>query len=96
MYPSSKIYLGDCICKDDHIGETECNVITCWGGGGKHLTQLNTNNLINAWFRNSTTHQKQFELVYSFDWFIVANKRSQKKLEATYFALRRPKLNDQV
>ena len=83
MYPSCKIYQGECICKDDYIDETKCNVRTRWVKHHNIITQHVKNNLN-----------------YSFDWFIVAdasrNKPYQKKMEATYFAIKRPKLHDQV
>ena len=31
IYPYGKIYQGDCVCKNDYIGETERNLITRWG-----------------------------------------------------------------
>ena len=89
MYHSCKIYLGDCICKDDYIGVTERNVVT----------RLREHN--NPTHDSEPANHLKNQLNRSFNCFTIAdasnNKQTQKILEAIHIVLkRRPKLNDQA
>ena len=78
MYLFCKIYQGDYIFKDDYIGETECNIITCWSEPYNPTQDSPAQHL-----KNSLNHK--------LNWLIVAkassNKLTQKKLESNIYYL---------
>ena len=88
-YPACKIYEGTCNqCGVKYIGETERNVRTRWN---EH--QISTNKSEPArHIRNNIDHD--------FSWKILCNApsktRERKNLEASFIALLKPSLNEQV
>ena len=88
-YEIYKIYQGDCISKDDYIGETELNVVT----------RLREHN--NPTHDSGSEHHLKNQLNHSFNCFTIVDapnkKQTQKILEAIHIVLkRRPQLNDQA
>ena len=88
FHPSCKIYQGVCSCGVSYIGETERNVEVRWGEHNRPFGTTEPSRHI----ANNVNHV--------FNWTIVSNapkeKRFRKNLEASYIALLRPVLNEQV
>ena len=87
-YPACKIYQGDCSCGETYIGETKRNVITRW--------REHENFSLKS---EPAKHLNSFP-DHKFEWKIVLNApkhtRTRKNLEASFIALKKPRLNDQL
>ena len=68
MYPSCKSCQGDCISKDDYIGDTERNLITRWRD---HNDPKNDSEPEKHLYNN---------LNHSLNWFIVASASTYKHI----------------
>ena len=88
IHPSCKIYKGECSCGEVYIGETKRNVEVRWA---EHNNPLYTS--------EPALHLNK-NITHSFVWSILcqapSNTRIRKNLEASYIALLRPSLNDQL
>ena len=88
QYPACVIYKGVCSCGISYIGETKRNVIIRW----------NEHNDIR---KNSEPAKHLLEnFGHSFNWSVICNApnniRERKNLEASFIALMRPQLNEQI
>ena len=87
-YPACKVYQGDCSCGETYIGETKRNVVIRW--------REHENVSLKS---EPAKHLKSFP-DHKFEWKIVLNApknwRARKNLEASFIALKKPKLNDQL
>ena len=87
-HPSCKIYLGVCSCNETYIGETKRNVGIRWG---EHDDSRKSS--------EPAKHLKE-NPDHTFSWSIImnasTNARVRKNLEASWVALKKPTLNNQV
>ena len=87
-HPACKIYEGTCSCGSTYIGETKRNVETRWS---EHNDPRGKSEPANHLAENNG---------HSFTWKVVINApqniRFRKNLEASFVAIRRPDLNNQV
>ena len=88
-YPSCKIYEGICNdCQVNYIGETVRNVRTRWAEHENPTKESEPARHI----RDNPTH--------TFEWKILSSapkySNDRKNLEASWIALRKPTLNEQV
>ena len=87
-HPSCKIYLGVCSCNETYIGETKRNVGIRWG---EHDDSRKSS--------EPAKHLKE-NPDHTFSWSIImnasTNARVRKNLEASWVALKKPSLNNQV
>lgn len=81
MYPSCKIYQGDCSCKDDYISEMERNVVI------QHQDSESAHHL-----KNHLNHGFNCSIIA----YVSSNKRTRKNLEVINIAFKRPTLNDKI
>ena len=88
LHPACKIYLGVCSCNETYIGETKRNVEIRWGEHGDPRKASEPAKHIHE----NTGHV--------FTWNIIMdapdNSRVRKNLEASWVALKKPSLNNQV
>ena len=87
-HPAGKIYLGVCSCNETYIGETKRNVEIRWG---EHDDPRKASEPAKHLYQNPS---------HRFSWSIIMNAsknaRIRKNLEASWVALKKPSLNNQV
>ena len=87
-HPACKIYKGVCSCGEEYIGETKRNVSIRW----REHEKLNGT-------CEPLKHLQHYP-EHSFTWSILSmasiHDRTRKNLEASFIALLRPSLNDQL
>ena len=87
-HPSCKIYEGSCSCGSSYIGETKRNVEVRWK---EHDDPRGKSEPAKHLYESPT---------HSFSWRVLMsapqNTRIRKNLEASFVALHRPKLNNQM
>ena len=87
-HPSCKLYEGTCTCGGIYIGETKRNVEVRWQ---EHNDPRGSSEPAKHLFQNPT---------HSYSWRVLMNApqntRVRRNLEASFVALRRPSLNNQM
>jgi len=85
---SCKVYMGTCSCGEIYVGETKRNVETRWR---EHE---------NPKFNSEPAKHLLNYPEHSFDWTVLSsaskNDRTRKNLEASFIAIIKPSLNEQV
>ena len=87
-HPACKIYLGVCSCEESYIGETKRNVETRWG---EHNDPRGSSEPSKHLYQNPG-HKFQWNIIMNAS----TNSRIRKNLEASWVALKKPSLNNQV
>ena len=87
-HPACKIYEGICSCGDSYVGETVRNVETRWG---EH-ENIDKNSEPAKHLRKFPSHQFVWKIIYN----APENTGLRKNIEASFIALMRPSLNDQL
>lgn len=88
LYPSCKVYKGECSCGESYVGETLRNVAVRWS---EHNNIKNTSEPAKHLFQNPS---------HTFNWSVLISSpkdtRTRKNLEAFFIAKEQPSLNEQV
>ena len=86
--PTCAIYGGVCTCKENYIGETNRNVEIRW----EEHSDINKISEPSRHLKSNPTH--------AFTWKVLTtapiNDHAMKNLEASFIALSRPSLNEQI